>query len=383
MATVAHLFERLEEDAWRSSRGFSPELSTTQEQIFRESEKQAQAAILADWLQKHQPCVFGRLAARHNQLGFCVLNERDLLLPDRQMGKLIQHDRTAWTADAFDGRKSGFILFVVSPRIAVAPPSLALAELAKRICLLYLQKPIELDVIYHENIFLEKPGPTRQTWHWPAGVNYFCANADYRWWQDHRIPAGMAFSVNSVGHMAKAGRIAKYMKELDDAIGSSSDSWASDKVDDLSTALRVAMQTISLASDACSGKATWLKPLRPEDDVLPKCPIVLPGALAQMNHCSYASYYHTDITLPSEYFRPDIERPADRPAQELDFTYLFDDDVDNPDHLTMGDGHAIRNSDFPNTSQDGIYSKRFKVVPTVAEVSDYPELQAALATQSK
>lgn len=43
METVASLFERLEEDEWRSGKGFSTEIATTQEQIFAASDKRSGA----------------------------------------------------------------------------------------------------------------------------------------------------------------------------------------------------------------------------------------------------------------------------------------------------------------------------------------------------
>lgn len=77
MENVAQLLEGLEQDQRRSENGFSTEMATTQEQIFAESNKLSQAVILGGWLQTHQPCLFGRLAARYGQIGFCVLS-RDI-----------------------------------------------------------------------------------------------------------------------------------------------------------------------------------------------------------------------------------------------------------------------------------------------------------------
>ena len=57
------------------------------------------------------------------------------------------------------------------------------------------------------------------TWEWLAGVNYFCAQGDRRWWHDHRIPGGMALSVNSVGHLAKAGKISEALASLNKELG--------------------------------------------------------------------------------------------------------------------------------------------------------------------
>ena len=35
-------------------------------------------------------------------------------------------------------------------------------------------------------LWSEQPGQQKVTWEWVAGVNYFSAQGDGRWWQDHR-----------------------------------------------------------------------------------------------------------------------------------------------------------------------------------------------------
>ena len=79
------------------------------------------------------------------------------------------------------------------------------------------------------------------------------------------------------------------------------------------------MMTIDRAAETSSGRATWLLP-HPGSDSVPRCPIKLPSSLADKNHCEYAGYYHTDVTLPSAYFRPDVDRPADQCTQQLDLS---------------------------------------------------------------
>jgi hypothetical protein len=77
-------------------------------------------------------------------------------------------------------------------------------ELALRLCSLYLLEEVAPDRIFLDEIWLEKPGRDATTWRWHAGVNSFRAQGDGRWWQDHLMPGGIAFSVNSVGHMVKS-----------------------------------------------------------------------------------------------------------------------------------------------------------------------------------
>jgi hypothetical protein len=151
----------------------------------------------------------------------------------------------------------------------------------------------------------------------------------------------MAFSVNSVGHMVKSGKLANAMAALHDLLGIEEISSTS-KIDSLEKALELAMRTIARASEAPSGKATEL--LSTEDAPCPDlpCPIDLPSSIKHASYCQYRGYYHTDVTVPSDYFRPGIERPASAPEHRLDFTYLFDKRIANPDFITMGEGVRIR-----------------------------------------
>jgi hypothetical protein len=341
---VAELVSRLTPDPWRSVGGFSPDLEVAQQRLLHATSDDDRIDALADWLQKHQPCLFGRIAAKGGYLTYCMLTATDLAAPDMAIRDKIQAARTAWTRDGFFGTKNGFIILAISEQIATATPSDNVKELALRLCSLYLLDDAVPDEILHDEIWLEKPGRDAATWKWLAGVNYFCAQGDKRWWQDHRIPGGMAFSVNSVGHMVKSGILNKGMIELERALGAASDDWVDSKVQSLDKALELAMLTIDRASDAVSGRATNLLTLPRNDDGTPvtRCPLSLPKALADRDFATYRGWYHTDVTIPSEYFRPDIERPTDLNAHLLDFTYLFQSGVENPAFTTMAEGRRIR-----------------------------------------
>ena len=106
-----------------------------------------------------------------------------------------------------DGRLAGethaFIILALSERIACATPGKVLQNLAQRICELYLGVS-QTDTIIHDELLLEIPAEKQtERRSWKVGVNYFSAQGDVRWWRDHRIPGGMAYSMNSVGHMAR------------------------------------------------------------------------------------------------------------------------------------------------------------------------------------
>lgn len=343
--TVLSYFSRLKPDPWRAASGFSDDLEAIHRELFDDGQSESQrVGILSEWIQSKQTCLFGRAAAKLGALSYCVLTEADLQQSDELIRDRIQASRLLWTREAFEGKKSGFIIWVVSPKIALAEPDVEMMGLARRICELYLGTEIEPDTIYLDQIFLEKPGPNRTTWKWYAGVNYFCSQGDKRWWHDHRIPGGMAFSVNSVGHLVKSTIVANAMNELGDILGLPDEGYPDLPIDSLERALQVAMHTISLASDAASGKATQLLPL-PDDRselVVPECPIKLPARLSDKNFCEYKGYYHTDFTLPSEYFLNCVERPLETKSYSLDFTYLFRRGLENPEFITMGEGQQVR-----------------------------------------
>lgn len=343
--SISQMLNELSSDSWRKATGFSPDVADTNKRLFDEKASiTTRMEALSTWLQKYQPCLFGRIGAKAGFLSYCILTEADLQGPDELIKEKIQTARSDWTAEGFQGKKSGFVILAISERLACALPDEKVQQFASRLCSLYLLADIQPGKVYHDEIWLEQPGSRQTTWTWNAGVNYFSAQGDKRWWQDHRIPGGLGFSVNSVGHMVKSGILAKAMLQLEAALGGPPEGWKESKVDTLGKALELAMRTISMASDGPSGKATELLTL-PKNLVgstasIP--PVPLPPFLADKNSREYLGHYHTDVTIPAEYFRPDVERPADLPDHVLDFSYLFDRGVDNPDFTTMGEGRRIR-----------------------------------------
>lgn len=294
---LQELFARLKRDPWREKEEFSLEMLDAQAALINGSAEPAM--VLNNWLQRYQPCLFGRVGAKRNLIRYCILREENLTTDDAVRDQ-IQDTRIAWLDNALDGKASAFIILLISERLAYAVPDMTVRDIAHRVCALYLRDvEVQANAVHHERVALEKPGPNRRTWEWLAGVNYFSAQADKRWWQDHRIPAGMAFSVNSVGHMAKSGKMSEMMKAVNDQLGGDAEEFAAGTIRSLSDALVYAMKTIDNASSAVSGKATELLPLPADDaDALPTCPVKLPAGIANKNHCSYAGWYHTDQTLP-------------------------------------------------------------------------------------
>jgi hypothetical protein len=372
------LIANLQPDDWRAREGFSEDIAAANEELFACPSDAARVEVLQRWLQKHQPCLFGRLAAKNDLLSVCVLTEDDYSLGDQHVRAKIQAARLQWTESGFRGKKSGFIIAAVSPTLATCKPGLAARQVAERLCALYLERDIPLDTILHDEIYLERPGEPRHTWAWKVGINYFASSADKRWWHDHRIPGGIAFSMNSVGHMVKSGLLAKATQLADELLGDPGADGYFSVVDSLGKALGLAMRTIHLAAKTPHGQATRLLDLPAESSSVPSCPIELPTFLTGKNHCEYAGYYHTDYTLPACYFTEDVSRPAGLSEHMLDFTYLFHNDAENPDHRSMGIGRRIRSG----TSQS-IQWKNSTGTPLDMAISDSPLLLAALGMAKK
>lgn len=371
----ANLLDVLVVDNWRADVGFTDDIASTNDQLFASSNNADAKGAIQQWIAQHQPCLFGRLAARADLIHFCILTEDELRGDEIALRDKIQEARAEWLALGYEGKKSAFIILVISPLIAQAVPSAAMQAIAQGLCSLYLLCDIAPDKIYLDEMFLEKPGTMRTTWKWLAGVNYFSAQGDKRWWHDHRIPGGMAFSVNSVGHLVKSGQLSQALEHFDAVLGGPSQSPETEPVTSLGKALDLAMRTIGLAADSVSGKATFLLPLPdPTPPDMPSCPVPLPKLLQGKNHTTYRGWYHTDVTVPSVYFRPDVERPADVEAKDLDFTYLFHDDIENPDHLTTAKGRRVR------TDTTAVFNPRLaRMVAESVATKDQSLLQHALA----
>lgn len=349
MTSISSIIENLVADPWREKEGFSSDIAKASADMFDPVKSDAEIAqVLAQWLEKNQPCLFGRMAAGAlNLISYCILTERDLVKSDAAIREKIQKYRLLWKREAFLGRRSAFIILAVSPRILNATPDKTLMALAQRLGFLYLRETIEPDTIYHERLTLEIPAeqtPDKQSacYEWRVGSNVFAAQGDKRWWLDHRIPGGLGFSMNSVGHMARSGALRKMFTQSDDPATPTKGKMG---IDSLEAALKFAMMTINGAQPTISGPATCLRKLPPDEyqQLNPKCPFSqMPPKLQSMDYTTYLGWYHTDAVVPSDYFRPDVERPKDVAQKELNFTYLFDDSIENSDFENMGLGGQIR-----------------------------------------
>lgn len=377
MPNVRDLYDLLQPDTWRTR--FSDDVESVHRSILQPNASVDDITRESNsWLAQHQPCLFGKIAAKQGLIRYCVLNESILTASDADIQAVIQDARFKWHADAYDGRASGFVILAVSQRLALARPDSNLAALAARICELYLLQEVPFDAALTDSIYLEKPGYGRRTWKWLVGANFFGAQGDLRWWHDHRIPGGIAFSMNSVGHMAKSGAINRAMAGLDKEIGETAEDWDERHVESLDKALVLAMRTIRVASEGQRpGTHLFTTAERPPSL---ECPIRLPPDIRDKNYCEYFGYYHTDHTLPLVYFRDAVERPADvKSFTDLDFTYLFDSSA--ADLTTMGQGLRVRAGGVED--QERRSRKEGKVVATDVSIDDEDKLRVALERRAR
>jgi len=178
--------------------------------------------------------------------------------------------------------------------------------------------------------------------------------------------------------MVMSCRLAGASTAYEKALGIDPGERARVKLNDLHDALVMAMKSIDNASEACSGKATTLTATHYEPG---KCPFTLPAKLADKSTDEYLGHYHTDHTLPSTYFRPDVERPSDLTTHVLDFTYLHRPGADNPAYQTMGHGLRIRHDDSSTAEVPGApdAEKRARFEPQRVPVEKCPLLVSALS----
>jgi hypothetical protein len=244
------LLQQLSLDQWRETSGFSRDIEAAQKIIWSNVSQDDRVRALNEWIALYQPCIFARYAARKGYLDYLIVSEDDLLDGKDRIYELMVSARNNWLRNAFRGIKIGFVLLVSSPTIAMAIPDDAVSMLAMNVCSLFLEREIDVDTPVLDQIYLPHPKDRSLALCWDTPLNFFSAHGDKRWWSDRRIPGGIGFSLNSVGHAVATGLL------------------------NASDGIQWAVQTIS-ASDQCSMKA----------------------------QSSYEASFHTDYCLPSIFFR--------------------------------------------------------------------------------
>jgi hypothetical protein len=334
------LYKDLKVDKWRRDNKFSDDITLANELLFDPYSTMAQCEIqLLNWLQRFQPCVFGRIAAAKGYLHFCIIRDTDLLTKsDEEIASLIREELLRWKQrsitpqDGFSTPAHGFILSVLSPRVAFAAPDDHLKEFAVKLQTLWgcTSTDTSWGTVFWEDLFLQHPND-KSFVKFSFSVDFFASQGDGRWWQDHRSPGGILFTANSVGHMMR------YRE------------WYQNLRDQREWILQSAMLTIDNAVQTPYGRATWLKELGKDKKPIVReleCPFSNPERikinLVGKDWTRYGGYLHTDLSIRDEFFFH--EDPAPKPdiiAKEYlqDFAYLFD--KRETDHLKFVEGSPI------------------------------------------
>jgi len=309
------LLEELSEDTHRKVEPFSPDIEFANKVILNPYTRPAEMEeVINLWVQRHQPCIFGQVAAAMNRMHYCVLTERDLTKSDNHVRNKIRLERALWKQRALNGNSNtrhGFMLLVASPRLALAAPDAALKNIALRIrdlwgCL--VESDEHGNDVAWEHLFLRAPDGA--FYKFTFSVDFFAAAADGTWWHDHRCPAGIGFTANSLGHMLRTRE------------------WYEKKSDQIEWGLKVAMMTIAAAHETKFGAATKLRELDQHNLPQSACPFSaktkLPQDLRSKDWTTYEGVLHTDHSVRDEFFAAG-DRPSTRKSPWLmDFTYIYD-----------------------------------------------------------
>jgi len=216
---------------------------------------------------------------------------------------------------------------VISQRVSLAEPNDVLQQLSLELLELWGCRSTNEPhgQVHWEELYLENPsdGTFAQ---FSFSVDFFAAAGDGRWWHDHRVPGGISFTANSVGHMRR------YRE------------WYQGRKDQREWLLETAMGTIAMAAETPHGKATWLRPLVDGRPFVPdvKCPLRDPKPnLAGYDWTRYAGHLHTDHAVRPEFFRAGPEKPPKAQKKEWvqDFQYLYDQG--SRDHIRFVEGTAV------------------------------------------
>jgi hypothetical protein len=327
MPALGELFKGLNLDRWRneSANGFTDEMMAVNRVLNHPYANDTQRReALEPWLQRHQSCIFGRLAAAQGAMDFCFLTHDDLLDGDDGIRKKIREAKIFWKHRALRGEaKHGFMIVFCDNKVALANPDEALYRFA-----LHLQElagwsgrpHINDNHIVDEWLYLRHP-ETKKILKFTFSVDFFAAAGDRRWWHDHRAPGGIAFTANSLGHMAKQQE------------------WYGRRTDRTEWALRTAMNTIDNAATKDSAQrhipyapATYLLRNRPDMRPYTWTAASKPSDLERLHGAdcgTYGGYLHTDHAVREEFFRADVEPQYRERAYMMDFAYIFD--PSNPD----------------------------------------------------
>ena len=331
MNTLNDLLGELQGDTFRKDHPFSHDLREANELLHNPSafDDEMTECMLA-WCLKQQPCQFGRIAAQQRRIHFSFLTHDAVSRwSDQEISDKIAEDKKLWKQRAaFDTARSahGFMLVVASPIVALAAPDANLEAFSNRLLELAgwslgaNRSARRINEISSDYLYLKNPTDNK-LYGFQFNVDFFACAAHERWWHDHRIPGGLAFTANSLGHM-RAFR-EWYQNSSNDSI-----EWA----------VRVAMATIANSepgkvptrkksdTPADEGRVTWLRPLTNGLPLVKEIASPLtktPSSLEGKDWTKYEGYLHTDHAVRAEFFRDSSVPPTIDKPYLMDFTYIY------------------------------------------------------------
>ena len=331
--SLLQLHDRLRKDMRRSQLPLGQDMVDFGNLILRPyAEDHEIVEALNHWCASRQPCQFGKVAAKKNQIYFCFLRERDLAEGDGAIREKIDAAKKQWKQRAVKDTQyppHSFVLVCGTRHLELAVPDDNLRRFATRLLELTGWKPqrrarrgentVTSDYLYMKN-------PQTGAYHgFQFNIDFFAAAGDGSWWHDHRFPGGIAFTANAAGHM-------KCFLDWYDEPGRDHGAWA----------LTQAMMTIAKAHpirgvrDGSApteqtareeGRVTWLLVLKegkPFVERLP-CPLnPVPKQFAGKDWTKYEGLLHTDHAVREEFFDGREEPLTKHKLPLLDFTYLYD-----------------------------------------------------------
>jgi hypothetical protein len=341
--SLRQLYDSLRPDTWRKTNPFSDDIKTVND-LLRDTyaNREQREEQLSNWLQRFQPCLFGRIAAARHWLHFCILTEHDFLTKsDQAIAEMIRVEVIAWKQRSFRPSEDfstpafGFVLVAASDHLVHAAPDHNLQAFAHMLRELWgcEESKSPSGIMHWETLFLRSPdGQSCRRFRF--SVDFFAAQGDQRWWHDHRAPGGLMFTANSIGHMRLFREWYLNMKNQHDWI------------------LQTAMLTIDEAAKTPYGKATWLRTLGPNGQPIVEgisCPFSRPdqikAQLKDKDWTKYRGWLHTDHSIRPEFFREEAKPRADITAREYlqDFTYLYRSEA--RDHAQFVEGEEVAYED--------------------------------------
>jgi hypothetical protein len=350
-------------DALRRTKPYSEDITAVNSILFNSSlSKMRKVKAYRRWIETGQPCVFGRVAARNENIFMCVIEEHEVLrmrCGDDDLRDTIQDYRQVWKRYALEGIASSFVILLVSPSLVNCQPDDRLKEVCRRLMELYMELPKLDDDSYHtqrEYVFLRGIGQDpKKLLKFSTLPNIFCAQGDGRWWHDHRTPGGIMITSNALGHFAYSRNNTRSMGDTE-------------KLDSLQNAMRTinnAFKPTRKNSGLTHCPATSLVD-RAADESTPLPPRF---ELQGKSPNKYRGFFHTDHLIPSVFFRPDRDPKRLESYEDLQLSYIFDADRDP-------DGHA--------ELMTGVNATWYDVKRNVDRLPDYanPELEESLPAKT-